>query len=258
MSLNQKQLAAVRYYEGDVQGDDPFYGDPKAYVTINSLFYPGISTEERRAKEGKRLNPAVTENPQRLYDFLVDLLSAFKEADISCERNTYRVERLADYEVMRQDGCTVSFTSTSTDGFLRSYADRIGIALMQFHIPAGIPCFPFLEMLKEGYLKASEREILLPPGLNVSFSETDLSEEEKTILDAEGNPPVLKCHALVTGIRPMENEKFDPEDYTAFAGVSRRVYEKLERNEEPDQADVSAYVLMKRKLTTAALSALRG
>lgn len=256
MSLNQKQLDAIRYYEGDVQGDDPFYGDPKAYVTINSLFYPGIGTEERRAKEGKRLNPAITEDPQRLYDFLVDLLSAFKTADLSSERNAYRVERHADYEVMKQAGGTISFTSTSADGFLRNYADRIGIALMEFHIPSGIPCLPFSQVLKDGYLKTSEKEILLPPGLSVSFAETPLSEEEKTILDAEGNPPVLKCRARLTGFLPLAYEVFDPDDYTAFPAVSRRVYEKLQQNQKPDPHDVSAYVSMKRKLTAAALSSL--
>ncbi|MBO4919619.1 MAG: hypothetical protein J5365_05625 [Erysipelotrichaceae bacterium] len=49
--MNEKQLKAIRYYEGDVSGDDPFWSDPKAYVTLNSLFFEGIEAERRRARE---------------------------------------------------------------------------------------------------------------------------------------------------------------------------------------------------------------
>ena len=66
MELRDAQLRAVKWYIGDVEGDDPFWGDPKAYVTLNSLFFPGTATEEARAAEGKPLNPEILRDEERL------------------------------------------------------------------------------------------------------------------------------------------------------------------------------------------------
>ena len=245
MKLNKAQLEAVRYYEGDVSGDDPFWGDPKAYVTLNSLFYEGIGTERRRAAEGKYLNPAVIEDPERLVRILADLLSAFRCADLSRERKTYRVERYADFLEMKQAGRTVSFTSTSSGGFLKAYGDRIGIALMEFTIPAGVPCLPFAEVLGGGYLKTEEQEILLPPGLTASFEEVPVNAEERLITDAEGNPPLLKCRAVPGAfIRAADPGGFDPQG--PFAG--KQVYEALDRGQEPDAEAVRIYTAWKKQV----------
>ena len=78
--LTDRQLRAVRYYIGDVSGIDPFWGDGKAYVALNALFFPGIETEKNRAKEGKYLNPAILEDTDRLTELLSDLLSAFNSS----------------------------------------------------------------------------------------------------------------------------------------------------------------------------------
>ena len=40
-------IRAIRFYEGDTHGDDPFWGDPKGYCTLNALLFPGIETNVR-------------------------------------------------------------------------------------------------------------------------------------------------------------------------------------------------------------------
>ena len=52
--LNGREKAALRYYIGDVSGNDEFWSDPKAYTVLNSLFFAGTATERSRAAEGKR------------------------------------------------------------------------------------------------------------------------------------------------------------------------------------------------------------
>ncbi len=258
MKLTEKQLLAMKYYEGDVHGKDPFWGDPKAYVTINSLFFDGIGTERRRAAEKKYLNPAVIEDPERLLDLCRELLSAFHAPDFCRPRNTYRVERYADYLEMKEQGCTVSFTSTSTGGFLHSYGDRIGIALIEVEIPAGMPCFPFAEMLQEEYKKTEEQEILLPPGLTLDIQEIELDEEDKQIRDAEGNPPLVKAHIRITGYVQNsgsgdESEIRDTESIQA--GI--RVYQALNAGTEPAAEDAEKYMLWKKNLRNILLGEFR-
>ena len=43
--MDKEQQKALLYYEGDVQGSDPFWGDKKAYTTLNSLLFPGFANE---------------------------------------------------------------------------------------------------------------------------------------------------------------------------------------------------------------------
>ena len=261
MSLTDAQRAAVKFYEGDVCGSDPFWGDAKAYVTLNSLFYPGIDTERRRAAEGKRLNPAITSDTERLLRVCIDLLQACKAADISKPRCAYRVERHADYLEMRRAGKTISFTSTSTEGFLAEYGDRIGIALLEFHIPAGIACLPFAEVLEADYAKSDEQEILLPPGLSLSFSEMELTDQERSIIDAQGNSPVVKCLVNVGESRfaPVRDSERSQEAEPSPEGqgpasvfdnagplASACIYEALNSGREPDPADVLRYNAWKR------------
>ena len=72
--LNEKEIRALRFYIGDVSGSDPFFSDPKAYVVLNSLFFPDISSERARAAEGKLLNPAIIADTERLTGFFSDPL----------------------------------------------------------------------------------------------------------------------------------------------------------------------------------------
>lgn len=255
MELTPGQLEAVRYYEGDVEGDDPFWGDGKAYVTLNSLFYDGIGTERRRAAEGRRLNPTIVADPARIFDLCVSLISACRAADLSQPRTAYRVERYADYLDMREAGRTISFTSTSTGGFLPAYGDRIGIALLTFLIPAGVPCLPYAELLHDDYAKGNEQEIMLPPGLALTFEETPLRPEEFGIADAQGNPPIVKCVVRVEA-RPLLSggtETHSVDSGTASGvlesegiAAATRVYDALNSGKEPAPEDITSYCTWKQ------------
>ena len=251
--MNQEQLKAIRYYEGDVSGDDLFWSDPKAYVTLNSLFFEGIEAERRRAREKKYLNPGILSDPVRLFTLLKDLLSAFQAS--GTERITYRVERYEDYLEMKKKGKTVSFTSTSLDGFLKEYSDRIGITLMVFKIPAEAPVLAFGEVLKEGYLKAQENEILLPPGISLELKEIPLNEEDLEIRDALGNPPIVKCEACLKEKDVCRNSDLStPVCDLKGPQSGMRVYDALNEGIEPDSEDVEIYTEWKKAFIEKVLS----
>ncbi|MBP0988421.1 MAG: hypothetical protein J6S92_09090, partial [Oscillospiraceae bacterium] len=67
--LTADELHAVKYYEGDIAADeraDSFWGDARAYVTLNALLYDDLATEYTRVREGKHLNPEMLRDLPRL------------------------------------------------------------------------------------------------------------------------------------------------------------------------------------------------
>jgi hypothetical protein len=237
--LTAAQRRAVRWYIGDVSGSDPFWGDPKAYVTLNALFFPGIRTERARAAEGKLLNPALLEDEERLMNAVQDLLSAFRPLENAV--TACRVERYADFREMQLDGSCISFTSTSTAGFLDAYRDRTGIALMRFDLPAGTPCIPMAQALPD-YAKADEAEILLPPALPLHIAEIPITPEQLSITDANGDPPVISVKAVPAGL-PQRDPLPPPDDAGRLAGI--RVLTALMNGDEPDDSDAVDYTAWK-------------
>ncbi len=247
MTLTNEQVAALRYYTGDVTGSDPFWGNAKAYVVLNALFYPGIMTERARAAEGKRLDPAILGEQDRLCRLLAVLLSVFRCCKASQPMHLCRVERFSDYLLHRERGATVSFTSTSTAGFLDAYRDRRGIALMHYRVPAGTPCIPMAEVLPV-YAKAEEAEVLLPPFLKLTLQEQPLTAEEARISDADGQPPAVAVTAWAGEMQP-------PEPLPLPSGgrqAGQRVLCALAAGQEPDPADAAAYSRWKRAVVSRA------
>ena len=242
--LTAGQCRAVRYYIGDVQGNDPFWGDGKAYVVLNSLFFPGIETERARAAEGKRLNSAILEDEDRLISLLRDLISAFQPGGDA--REVYRVERLADYLQMCTEGRTMSFTSTCRSGFLPQYGDRVGVVLMRFRLQEDTPCIIMAEQLSQ-YAKADEDEVLLPPGLRLTFHDYVPSESENRITDANGNPP---ARAVIAVPGQMMPGKEDPAVLPAGGNLAgQRVYTALMNGGQPGSDDAALYTRWKSALT---------
>lgn len=241
--LSKAEESALRYYIGDVSGNNPFYGDPKAYVLLNSLFYPNIISETARAFEGKYLNPAIIADTSRLMGFFESLFSAFGKADLSISQTTFRVERFSDFEISRKFGMTVSMTSTSIAGFLNSYRDRQGIALMKFELPENGHFINVAEMLGY-YAKPEEAEILIPPFMELEFEQLQLTEKEKLITDCNGNAPIISVKTKINKLAVLEssNEKISP----CPEGI--RVCEALNAKKQPDAEDIQIYSEWKKIL----------
>lgn len=250
MMLTGDELRAVRYYIGDTEGADSFWSESKAYLVINSLFYPDIESEAARAKEGKFLNPEILSDAVRLESLLVNLLSVFQKNRAAKDIETFRVERYSDYLLSKLFGRTVSFTSTSTKGFLNSYFERSGIALMRFRIKKGTPVIDMADVLDE-YKKSEESEILLPPFLKLNFTEASLTDDELKIIDSEGKPPVLSCFAE-TGEMSIP---FDNAEYVENGNVyGMKVLDDLNNRRIPNAYDVEIYGKWKKYIVSKVFS----
>lgn len=190
-TLNAEELRALKFYEGDIADadrNDPFWGDARAYVTLNALLYDDLATEYTRVREGKQLNPAMLRDLPRLLGLYRALFSAMQKGGHSEARIGYRVERAADFAACLKKGETIAFTSTALDGFLPAYGDKQGLVLLTCHVPAQTPCAIFSELL-DSYLKSSENEMLLPPFLKFRAAPRLLTESDRRITDLNGAPP---------------------------------------------------------------------
>jgi len=244
MLLSQKQMNAVKYYQGDVSGNDPFWGDQKAYCTLNSLFFPGIENETARSHEGKKLNPAFLDDTDRLIGFCDDLLSAFCTSPLETDMISWRVERISDYRLRKAFGNTISFTSTSTTGFLNAYGDKKGLALIKFELPAGTPCIDLATAL-DTYTKSEEAEVLLPPGLVLALEEIPLTNEMRAIRDADNAPPIVACIARPCGLH-IPNDRCSGQLCETGAQAGKRIYTALNNRQLPTDSDAQAFIQWKR------------
>ncbi len=242
--LNRNEINALRYYTGDTSCCPDYPDNAKAYVVLNSLFFSGIATESARAAEGKFLDSALITDIPMLCDLLGNIFSAFSHAVSPADMQTFRVERYSDYQKILEAGRTVSFTSTSTAGFLDAYRDRKGIALMRFSLPAGTHCIDMASLLDE-YRKSGEQEILLPPLMKLGISQIPLTESEKNITDSSGEPPAVSCSAVCSGYSPMRMA----DDISADgASAGERVFAALNSGKTPEDEDIRLYTEWKKSL----------
>lgn len=243
--LNNQEKRWLKYYIGDVSGSDGFWSEPKAYLVLNSLFYDGIGTEKSRTAEGKFLNPAILDDVDRLLDFYDNMFSAFGKCHTDRDIITYRVERYNDFLPIWDTNHTVSFTSTSADGFLDRYRDRKEITLIKFFIPESISCINVAEVL-DFYAKPDEAEILLPPFMYLDLIQTVPTEKEMKITDSEGKSPENACIAVCNRWNNVDikerMENLSPDG----AKAGQRVYNALNNGKIPVAEDISIYTEWKR------------
>ncbi|MDE6427244.1 MAG: hypothetical protein K2K89_14070 [Ruminococcus sp.] len=242
--LNNREKLWLKYYIADVSGNDPFWSEPKAYLVLNSLFYDSIETEISRTKEGKFLNPAILDDVDRLLDFYDNMFSAFRKCHADGNITTYRVERYNDFQPIRKINRTISFTSTSTGGFLDAYRDRKGITLIKFSIPENVPCIDVAEAL-DFYAKPEEKEVLLPPFMKLDLTKITLTEKELSITDSDGKSPVNSYKAVCSPVNTKERIGNISRD---GAEAGQRIYNALNNGLNPSESDIETYTQWKRNL----------
>lgn len=242
--LNNREKLWLKYYIGDVSGVDTFWSEPKAYLVLNSLLYDGIETEISRTREGKFLNPAILDDVDRLLDFYDNMFSAFGKCHAEDDIITYRVERYSDFLPIRKINRTISFTSTSTGGFLDAYRDRKGITLIKFSIPENVSCINVAEAL-DFYAKSDEKEVLLPPFMKLDLTEITLTEKELSITDSDGKNPKNSYKAVCSPMNIKERTENISRD---GAKAGRRIYNALNNGIIPTENDIETYTQWKRNL----------
>lgn len=249
--LNQEELQALRFYEGDTEGKDPFWSDPKAYVTLNSLLFSGIDTEKARAAEKRKLNLEMLVHYEETLGVFQNLISALRK-DRHGNLHVWRVERLTDYQCFRKEGMFTSFISTSTAGFLKAYEDKFDLVLMDIEIGEDVIAGN-LQKLLPYYAKQEEAEVLLAPYCKVTFEEEPLPAEYKEIRDGHGREAAVFVKTKVSGnYRKEKKTSFNKEDIPGAVSF----YESLNEGKKSREEDLASYLRMKKYFRTVVMEKL--
>lgn len=236
--LNAEQIKVLKFYEGDVEpSEDPFWSDPKAYVTWNALLFSTTDTELARTQEERVLNCAFLKDPDRVIDITKTLLSCMKRS--TEDLHVKRVERLSDYRCFLKERRFTSFVSTSTAGFLKDYQDKDGLVLMEITIPKDHFCADLSEEL-DTYQKQDEKEILLAPYSSFSLRDLKMNETLKAIKDRNGDSPKVYCEVTVGKYLKRSCQKIFVN--SEMIEASMRFYDALNQHKIPDQKDECMYL----------------
>lgn len=199
------EIDAIRFYEGDtrsrdingnlnnMKSTDEFWGDQKAYRTLNALLFPGLDNEKERIKEeGNKLNPKIVDNIEISIGIYCNIYAAMLKSALKNESViTKRVERLQSINNLKE-GETVSYTSTSKVEYVGEFADKNGNVFLEFHIPKNFPYIDLEKVLKEEYEHKDEKEVLLPPFTTIAINDGTLLHFEKRIKDINREEPKAK------------------------------------------------------------------
>ena len=230
LTYNGRERRALQVYGGVADGKDPISQSETGYDTLNMLLFPGTGNEKQRISEEHRpVVIAALRNPDDILDYYLDIYSAMYKYGKKTIRDyeTKRVDRSYSLDAMEESGHkTLSYYSTSqVQAFLDSFASKRGIDLINVTITQGTPCIEFADILGDTYMHAHEHEILLPPGIEYTMEEEELTPTDLTIKDKDGNPPRKKVH-LTTVPRKEKAKPLSAEEERDFEEQERILYNK--------------------------------
>lgn len=257
--LTQKEMDAIRFYQGDTRKrakdgtflegmtEIGFYGIRSAYRTMNCLMFDGIDNEEERIAEGTAdLNPQIFLEIEKVAEVFCDLFGAMCKCRRELDKDdshrkryhtVYRTDRGVSIQEMKKLGRTISFISTSKENELNEYfCKKKGLSLLEIVVSPEVPYLDFEQILGTDYHYADQREVLLPPFLNISLHEGKLTDKETEYKDADGNPPkgkyILVLEGLDLGAEVAQNVNMGPtlgelaEDKEKIALILKKMTEK--------------------------------
>ena len=259
--ITLKERDAIRFYSGDIRKRDldgqiseseyseGFEGIRSAYKTMNCLMFPGIDNEMERIREKKgRLSPLIILEAERTLQIFCDIYRAMYKFSASQMdkklKKVYRTDRGVSIEELKK-GITVSFTSTSLHNNPEAFLlHKSELTFLEILVPPSIPHLDFSGVLGEEYLFSDQKEILLPPFQEVTLAEMELSEQEKTYRDVDGNPPKAKFFVTVDDrcfAREESGNKIEKNLSHARNVEAAGILERMIQGEELNQQEVETY-----------------
>lgn len=261
-----RRIDALRFYGGDtrkrssngymgIKSSDAMYGDENAYRTLNALLFEGIKNEQERIwKEGHVLNSEFIRKIEETVQIYTDIFTLMKERSVDFDdsiivKRIDRASSIAYYE----NGFTQSFFSCSKSGYDKDFSQKSGIVLLEIELTPNNPFIDYEKTLKgEEYRYGEEREVLLPPFLNIEMKKISFTvSETRMIKDLYKNSPIGKYRIKTLGLLDYRRSNLDSEkvlwqQITAEKELAACLLENMHRKDK-DQ-DYAKYINWKEKL----------
>lgn len=265
--LRFRRIDALRLYGGDTRErcsdgsigiksrDHPLYRDEEAYRTLNALLFEGIENEQERiCKESHILNPEFIRRIDETVQICTDIFTLMKEESACFDGNIVakRVER-ASSVAYYEKGFTQSFVSCSKCGYDEDFSKKSGIVLLEIELTPKVPFIDYEKVLKrEEYKNLEEREILLPPFLNIEMKKIPFTASEtRRVKDLHGNPPIGKYQIKTLGLPDYCGSVSDSENVlwqqiTTEKELAACLLENMDKKDE--NQDYTKYIEWKENL----------
>ncbi|GFH89403.1 hypothetical protein IMSAGC002_00648 [Lachnospiraceae bacterium] len=261
-----RKIDALRLYGGDTRernsdggiggnSKDPMYGDKDAYRTLNALLFEGVGNEQERIwVEGHKLNPDFIKRIEETVQIYTDIFTLMKEEkeDFTDSVAGKRIDR-ASSVMYYENGVTQSFFSSSKRGYDSEFAKKNGIVLIETKIISNVPFIDYEKILtQKEYKNWEEREILLPPFLNIEMEKVSLTKAEtKKVKDLNKKPPLGK-YRLTTIEFPDYRKRISDSERVLWQQIMQgkeTAAGLLEKMNEGDKTqDYKEYLFWKQKL----------
>lgn len=261
-----REIDALRLYGGDIRkrtddgylwvnSTDALYGDQDAYRTLNALLFQGIENEEERIwVEGHRLNPEFIRRIDETIKIYIDIFTLMKERRGEFDHQVMgkRVERASSISYYEK-GFTQSFFSCSKGGYDDDFSQKDGIVLIEVELIQDVPFLDYEKILiRDEYKHQEEREILLPPFLQVELEKVPLTASEtKSVKDQNNCSPLGKYQLKGTAFPDYRNSISDLEQTLweqIIAGKEAAACLLEKMNDKEKKENYELYVIWKEQL----------
>lgn len=261
-----RQLDALRFYGGDIRercsdgqiggiSKDALYGDENAYRTLNALLFEGVKNEQERIwVEGHKLNSVFITRVEKTLQIYTDIFVLMKENRMNVETCVVgkRIDRASSVSYYEK-GFTHSFFSVSKCDYNSEFAHKNGIVLIETHITPNVPSIDYEKIFTcKDYKNLEEKEILLPPFLNIELREEALCPTKtKKVKDLNKKPPLGKYQLRTIAFPDYRKSIFDSEEVLweqIMEGKSSAACLLEKMNEGDKEQDYKEYSSWKEKV----------
>lgn len=205
-----------------------FYSIENAYEAINTLLFPGVENEKVRVLSEKRVLPtALLDNMSELlnvYCRIYSIMCKYTRNESKKKLYTYRVDRMNTLDYLEQ-GKTCSFLSTSRNHEISTYYHKkAGLLLLEVEALGTIEHVDVNAVLGEDFKYPEEEEVLFAPFLYLSKIPIVMTEEERTFVDINDEPPKGKYRLkLLVSATEEQRGQMEKTDIDVFANLKEKI-----------------------------------
>lgn len=187
---SEREFLAVKLYEGGrmTEKQDEFYCQKSAYRTLNLLMMAGSEGERVRVCiEGQKPNSLFLRRWKQTVEVLTDIFA------VSCRYAIHRAcqgialpfplsrgEREVNFLLMKDVGSTFAFTSVTEGEWKESFIKlKHNPHVLHITLCERVPYLDFADFLGDAYYYTNQKEILLPPMIQMECGSCVVQEHKK-------------------------------------------------------------------------------
>lgn len=271
IEINRLEKDSILYYQwggekitlsNERQDLREFYDINNSYIVFNALLMPGISNERTRLlEEGKQITLIIFEYMEEVIEVYCRLYSAMCKYTCYYEHekqyHTYRDDRMNTLEFLKY-GQMLSFMSTRKNNDKNTdFHGKNGLLLLEVEAQGDMEHVDVNAVLQGESIYPHENEILFAPFVLLDKEPLEMTEEEKSYKDINGEPPKAKylLHLRSSSITPCNDDINKKELEKLYAQIMDsdsvktigKVWEIFMAGNEPEETIVKKYVDWKEK-----------